>query len=162
LLALCEKMYWKRIWIVQEVILAREATILCGDKQVSWAKLQELIADLQAISDRGRAIHTAGVLAILDSPAAVIVWAKSQWDGSPQPLTKLLELYRSQQSTDIRDKVYALHGLAYDSDAIAINYNIDAKGLLIEVIYHTCSPQSSKTDAKRSKKDVLRFVKIMD
>jgi hypothetical protein len=94
-LGLCERGYWKRIWILQEIMLARKATVICGDQQVDWMKLQQLITDLQIISDKGRAMHTIGVSDILESPATVIVRAKSQWDGSPQPLTSLLEQYHN-------------------------------------------------------------------
>jgi hypothetical protein len=156
--ALCERDYWKRIWIVQEILLAKKATILCGDKQTNWTKLLHLISDVQAISDRGRAAHTVGVSRVLESPAAVIVQAKSQWNGSRQPLTKLLELYRHQQSTDIRDKVYALHGLAHDSATIAVNYALEPHALLIEVIYHACS---TPPFPKQSKHDMLRFATMM-
>jgi hypothetical protein len=57
--------------------------------------------------------------------------------------------------------VYALHGLASNSDAIAIDYRIDPKALLVEIIYHTCSVQASKTDMKRSKKESLGFAKMV-
>ncbi|KAF2828583.1 HET-domain-containing protein [Ophiobolus disseminans] len=160
-LSLCERVYWRRIWIVQEIMLAKDATVLCGNHRVGFTELQHLISDLQTISDRGRAMHITGVSDVLDSPATTIVKAKSEWDGSPQPLTTLLEQYHNQQSTDVRDKVYALHGLAHNSDAIAINYHIEPKALLTEIIYHTCSQQASKTDMKRSKKDLLRFAKMM-
>jgi hypothetical protein len=161
-LELCERQYWRRIWIVQEIMLAKKATILCGDKQVNWVRLQQLVADLQTIRNRGREVHTVGVSEVLDSPATVIVKAKSQWDGTPQPLSKLLQLYRTQQSTEIRDKVYALHGLACDSHAIEVDYRIDPKDLLVELIYHICSPQASKADMKKSKKDVVFFSKMMN
>jgi hypothetical protein len=153
--ALLVRTYWRRIWIVQEVLLAQKATILCGSKQVHWAKLSHLITSLQANSNRGRSFHTFNVLRILDTPAAVIVRAKSNWDGSPQPLTKLLKLYHRQQSTDIRDKVYALHGLASDSDGIAVDYTIDPKDLLVEVIYHAC------LDASQSKNEIRHFATMM-
>jgi hypothetical protein len=160
-LALCQRNYWNRIWIVQEIMVAKKASILCGDKQVSWAKFQNFIADLQIISDRGLAMHTIGGSVTLDSPAAVIVKAKMRWNGNPQPLSTLLEIYRQQQATDIRDKVYALHGLAYDNDSVVINYNIEPKALLLEVLYHICSSQALRPDLKRDEKDVLRFAKMM-
>lgn len=160
-LGLCERGYWKRIWIVQEIMLAKKVTIMCGNQQVSWTKLQQLIADFQIISDRGRAMHTIGVSEVLESPATAIVRAKSQWDGSPQSLTTLLEQYHNQRSTDIRDKVYALNGLASNIAAIAIGYRVDPKALLVEIIYHTCSEQVSKTDLKRSKKEKLRFAEMI-
>jgi hypothetical protein len=152
---LCSRTYWYRIWIVQEVLLAKRATLLYGSRQVPWTKLLHLISNLQAISDRSLAVHTYGVSSLLDTPAAVIVRAKSNWDGTPQPLTKLLQLYHRQESTDIRDKVYALHGLASDSDEIAVDYTIEPKDLLVEVIYHACS---SSHDSNRN---ILRFATIM-
>jgi hypothetical protein len=160
-LALCERDYWKRIWIVQEILLAKKVTFLCGQQQVSGNKMQGLMTDLQLIADRGRAMHTHGAVNVLDSSATTIINAKIQWDGSPQPLTTLLKRYRNQQSTDVRDKVYALHGLASNSHAIPIDYNITPEELLVDVIYHTCSPEASTSDMKMSKKDLLHFAKSL-
>ena len=161
ILGLCEKEYWRRIWIVQEVLLAKEVKILCGHHCVQWIKLQLLLIDLQAISDRGRSLHVVGVPAVLDSPAAVIIRAKAQWNGDPQPLTLLLEQYHRQHSTDVRDKVYALHGLASDSGAISINYRIDPKELFVQIVKHACSSVAPKMDMKRLRKNLLDFAKLM-
>jgi len=161
ILRLCEKEYWRRIWIVQEVLLAKEVKILCGGRCVQWIKLQKLLVDLQAISDRGRSLHVVGVPAVLDSPAAVIIRAKAQWNGDPQPLTLLLEQYHRQHSTDVRDKVYALHGLASDSGAISINYRIDPKELFVQIVKHACSSVAPKMDMKRLRKNLLDFAKLM-
>jgi hypothetical protein len=160
-LALFQREYWTRIWIVQEIQLARKLTILCGEEHASGSQLQELMRDLQSILDRGRAVHTPGLMDVLDSPAATIIRAKMQWNGDPLPLTMLLRRYRNQHSTDVRDKVYALHGLASNSHAIPINYNITPEELLVEIIYHTCSPEASKSDLKMSKKDLLHFAKSL-
>jgi hypothetical protein len=140
-LALCEKNYWRRIWIVQEIMLAKEATIYCGSKDVSWQKFEELVSKLQAISDRGREKHTLCVSSILASPAIVIAKAKSGWDGNPQRLSTLLQLYHDHEATDIRDKIYALHGLAEDSLDIVVDYQKSTKDLLVEVLYYICAAQ---------------------
>ena len=34
---LYQREYWQRVWIVQEVCLAREAVVLCGRTQISWS-----------------------------------------------------------------------------------------------------------------------------
>lgn len=81
-LALCKRKYWTRIWFVQEIMLAKRATIMCGKEQVSWEKLQQLILDLLKISNEGLDVLIIGVLEALASAAAVIVRAKSQWNGS--------------------------------------------------------------------------------
>lgn len=41
-----------------------------------------------------------------------------------------------------------------------IDYSIHTKDLLIEVIYHTCSLQSSEMEMKRSQRDLLRSARI--
>ena len=160
-LELCERGYWRRIWIVQEVLLAKHIQILCGGYCVEWAKLQQLLEDFQAISDRGRSLHVVGVPAVLESSAAIIIRAKAQWNGDPQPFTLLLEQYHRQYSTDVRDKVYALHGLASDSSMIPINYRIDPKQLLTKMICHACSPLAPKMGTKRSSTGLLDFAKLM-
>jgi hypothetical protein len=156
-LALGERNYWRRIWIVQELMLAKEATIYCGSKDVSWQKFEDLVNNLQAISDRGRDKHTLCVSSILDSPAIVIAKAKSEWDGNPQPLTTLLQLYHKHQATDIRDKIYALHGLAEDSLDIVVDYHKSTKNLLVEVLHHACTSRDSSTKRKWATKELIRF-----
>ncbi|KAI4694771.1 hypothetical protein J4E81_006372 [Alternaria sp. BMP 2799] len=156
ILELCQRQYWQRIWIVQEVLLATEVKILCGGLCVDWMKLQELLEDLQALAYKPR-----GKRNVLSSPAAVIIGAKAQWNGHPQPLALLLKRYRKQHSTDVRDKVYALHGLASDSDAIAIDYNIDPKELLVQIINHVYSQQASEMDTRRSERGIFDFAKLM-
>lgn len=156
ILELCQRQYWQRIWIVQEVLLATEVKILCGGLCIDSMKLQELLEDVQAV-----AYKSPGERTVLSSPAAVIIGAKAQWNGQLQPLALLLERYRKQRSTDVRDKVYALHGLASDSDAIAIDYNIDPKELLVQIINHIYSPQATKMDTRRSERGIFCFAKLM-
>lgn len=39
--------YFSRMWIVQEVVLARRLTIYCGSKSVDWSKVSYLRAQLK-------------------------------------------------------------------------------------------------------------------
>lgn len=36
------RFYWSRIWIVQELLLAKTITVICGKKSVHWDRLDEL------------------------------------------------------------------------------------------------------------------------
>lgn len=92
-----------------------------------------------AIQDRRRDSDTLCVSSIVNSPAFVILDQKSFWSGKRTRLMSLLKLYRNHQATDIRDKVYALHGLAEDSLDMVVNYNKSTKNLFVEVLYHTCA-----------------------
>ena len=157
-LALCERNYWKRIWIVQEVMLARQATIYCGSKNICWSSFESLVEDLQRISSRGREKHTPCVSSILASPAIVIGMAKSAWNGELQPLTRLLQVYRDHEATNLRDKVYALLGLAHDRSSIPIDYRISTRDLLIQVLLHACDSERSIYDKETmTSRNLLRF-----
>jgi hypothetical protein len=39
---LYQREYWKRVWIVQEVCLAREAIVLCGKTQIPWSYISQV------------------------------------------------------------------------------------------------------------------------
>ncbi|CAN9170884.1 unnamed protein product [Alternaria alternata] len=160
-LALCERDYWRRIWIVQEIMLAREATIYCGSKCVSWQKFEEFVNKLQALYDKARGKRTLDVCSILDSPAIVIAKAKSEWDRNPQPLTRLLQLYRDHEATDIRDKIYALHGLAEDSLDIAVDYHKSIEDLHVEVLYYVCASRELSCGREWAARELVSFGKLI-
>ncbi|KAK4220897.1 heterokaryon incompatibility protein-domain-containing protein [Podospora fimiseda] len=39
-----QRPWWRRVWIIQEVVLARQATILCGTASIPWDDLAECLA----------------------------------------------------------------------------------------------------------------------
>lgn len=49
-IALLRKVYWERMLMVQEVLLAKKVAMLCGRKRIPWSKLKDLVEDSQ-ISD---------------------------------------------------------------------------------------------------------------
>jgi hypothetical protein len=146
---------------VQEILLANDVTVRCGSAQVSWRKIQHFVSDFQRMSVRGLSTVMLNASNISYSPAAVMVRAKSRWNGTPQPLAKLLGLYRHQQATDIRDKVYALLGLADDSASMEIDYDIHPKALLIQTIWHANTSLTTVTNPKSSMQHAMRFASMM-
>ena len=140
LLALCNIEYWRRIWIVQELILAKKATLYCGSEDVDWEAFEQFFTDLDT-QPRSK-LHDRGVdsaTRLLNSPAAVLVEAKKSWVEEHMPLTTLLRLYHDRDSTLVLDKVYALHGLAKDSSDIPMDYAMSPMDLLAEVLGHACA-----------------------
>jgi hypothetical protein len=49
ILLLCHNKYWSRIWIVQEVMVAKDIVICCGQCSFRWAQLAELFLQLAKI-----------------------------------------------------------------------------------------------------------------
>jgi hypothetical protein len=124
------------MWIIQEVTLAKEVAIHCGIRTLSWQKLVQMYKDLQTVISRGREIHTPSAHAIHDNPAMSIVRTKAELGGSPRPLRLLLQDYGNHEATKIRDKIYALVGIAENASDIVIDYHMSVKEVLLDVFYH--------------------------
>jgi hypothetical protein len=153
MLSLCERPYWTQIWIVQELLLPKTVTIFCGSKELPWCHFEGFFGDIAAIVNSGWGQHK-GVSLTIASAASKIVKVKCDWNKqSALPLNDLLHLCRDQRSTDVRDKVYALCGLANDSNRLEIDYGIAPKRLLVAVLEHTCTTlnTSLNTSLKDSK-----------
>ena len=102
------KVWFKRIWVVQEAVSAQSISVLCGDGEFDWDELgltacwvQKQVmrsdyADFEMFE--GTSVFEASELYDRDS------LQKSDW-------IELLHAYRSLGATDPRDKVYALYGL---------------------------------------------------
>ena len=161
-LQLCNRNYWRRIWIVQEVMLAKKATLFCGSMHASWNQFEGLITDLHRIFEMGLAHTRSAYLrcahGVLSSPAIVIAKAMSTRTERKQSLVTLLEVYRHHEATDIRDKVYALHGLAEDTENLPIDYRTSPKELFSNVLRHAISGTSKSV---KGRKELFRLGKMM-
>ncbi|KAI5867869.1 HET-domain-containing protein [Durotheca rogersii] len=82
--------WWRRIWIVQEVVAARELVVLLGPTVLPWRMLGRLCAEIQASE-------------FLAHPLAPALHACGYQSGRTMPL-----------ASDPRDKLYALLGMASD------------------------------------------------
>lgn len=89
--------WFDRVWILQEVALARLATILAGQKTARWTS--ESIDKLLALCSQ-----------LNDEPPSALKWLPASQP--EQDLLSILQRSRNCSSTDPRDKVFAVLGLA--------------------------------------------------
>lgn len=117
--------WWQRIWCTQEVIVAKEVQIYCGDEEISgrtvgvyarWHHAQRWLGqstpkELDEIGVRSayRRLNTWG------------------WTGT---FLEILSTFKGLEATDPRDKVYALLGL------LEINRQANIDKLYMSVDYH--------------------------
>ena len=47
MLRVFDREYWHRMWIVQEIILARRIHLICGSRSVSWEKVSDFFRPLR-------------------------------------------------------------------------------------------------------------------
>jgi hypothetical protein len=49
--------YWRRVWIIQELALARHVTIHCGRLEISWSALSASIRNFDHCSENSEIIN---------------------------------------------------------------------------------------------------------
>ncbi|KAK4905311.1 WD repeat-containing protein jip5 [Elasticomyces elasticus] len=104
---LCNRAYWTRLWIFQELMLAKHIVLLCGDKAIPWACLTNV---MEAPQRQRRQDRNTDNQSLTKSPATLIVQqSKSPLD---HRLWELIMANRSLMCSQPRDKVYGLLGVA--------------------------------------------------
>lgn len=137
LLYIMQLKYWSRIWIVQEVVLAREAVIRCGDFAYSWDDILSLRKSLEI----RRSIDTRTSLDDqLDwsESEPIAVWCMEKALGRRHSIMDALYDFRNHDCSDRRDRIYALLGL-FPFAPVEADYNKSCAELYIEFL--TAAPQ---------------------
>jgi len=110
--------YWRRVWIIQEIAMGTEVFVFCGPDKVSWKAIELLMGQLSKRTlFRGKQINQVEHLCITRT--------QKQQDN---PISLLQAMYESRASlaTNLRDRVYGLLSLVYDSDRYVDRPRYDA------------------------------------
>lgn len=108
--SILSRRWFKRLWILQEVALARAANIMCGDKIISWQKLAEYYEEVFSKTDH---IHRFPHLKIVFEYGLQGI----------KPMKILPELFTCSylhSSSDPRDRVFALLGIVGNERPISM------------------------------------------
>lgn len=146
--ALIRRPWWRRVWILQELVLARELLFVCGDERVeetdfmgAWAALDivhriisnRIFDKLETASEYERAFTSAMVD---DAAKKMLTYRRrmsmSYKGGTPCQLLSLLRLTlmgrtgrigSNFDATDARDRIFGLLGLSSDREDLRITPN---------------------------------------
>lgn len=109
--------YWNRVWILQEIGKARNINLCVGEAPVDWKRFISWISmhdgdgDVQSEGDD-----------VIEGPLKLDRLRKHKYDGSCT-LRQLLINHAGALSTEPRDKIYGLVGLASDGRGFPLDYN---------------------------------------
>lgn len=107
--------YFRRLWIIQELIMSRDITLRIGDA--------EFIVDQTVSSDVVKACNV---------PWFTFITRKSIGDQSGNNLRAAVEFVDSSRASDPRDKIFGILGLIDSGEyRIAANYSISFRHLVI-------------------------------
>jgi len=129
--ALCkflQRAYWSRIWVVQEVAVGSNTLFVCGTRMVSENALHHALRLLRNFrlhhllksGQDVRFIPSEGDGILSMDPSRPINLLKIRRAAEPSPLIYLMRSLRHFQATDPRDKVFALLGIASDSQVLGL------------------------------------------
>ncbi|KAH8896971.1 HET-domain-containing protein [Thozetella sp. PMI_491] len=118
--------WWKRVWTVQEFLLARDVIFYCGPRQISASILargaSNLIKHGRSCCDPNSGSFSRKFSVSEDDGISHDVWhglnnflGLTAWAGTSPSIRDFhwtLTLFRRRLSTDQRDKIYGLLGLA--------------------------------------------------
>jgi hypothetical protein len=131
----CE--YWFRIWVYQEVVLARKATLVCGPDRIGWDRLMKAVQNWTRLQEPElgyislaqhillkRTGYDKMVSMCLHRLARLSRTVGTTWKSEAKllDLDTLLERTRHMKSTDPRDKIYAMLGAVDIYFPISVDY----------------------------------------
>lgn len=123
-----DREWFRRVWIRQEVAVAKTIMVMCGKERIKWNTLSlacdiltspEIGGDFDSVtgmvSNRGQGARWVVTIETLRE-----VWAKDRGLN----LELLLLHGRGTNATDARDRVYGLLGLADIADKLRVDYTV--------------------------------------
>jgi hypothetical protein len=136
---LFERNYWRRIWIVQELTVAKEIVFYCGDSSIEAKRLlgvQQLFLQIynfdgfpkDLLLDFFQGNLSARTRLRKNGIQAMYHWEQELVYTEPSFYTCLLHHY-NKESSDPRDMIYGLAALANQTSKykVEVDYNLSTK-----------------------------------
>ncbi|RYO97352.1 hypothetical protein DL764_007330 [Monosporascus ibericus] len=140
--AVIRKAWWQRIWVVQETVVARKATVWYGNMSAPWQLFSSAVIEYDKSRMRTNA---SNFITQLDSGHVLMQYTRVIMDiestrrdwgmGKPMQLLPLLRKFRARLSSDSRDKVFAILGLIrswVENQRLDVDYSLDFDTLSLD------------------------------
>ena len=130
--------WFERLWIWQEVRLAREAYLFCGNEGVPWESVRKVILMLTKVPTPG------WITPLLRRCFTISNYAGNEAQ-MRQSLERLLDNARSASCSDPRDKIFAVLSLADPGETRGIDadYSKPAEAIFYDLVLHFTSKLQS-------------------
>ncbi|SPO02004.1 uncharacterized protein DNG_04677 [Cephalotrichum gorgonifer] len=154
ILALLQRPWFRRIWVLQEVAAARHVLIKCGPASIDgyafcvglsglalsyipYPGLRELTHSITYLV-RGAIFRPRDVIGI-----------SGRFSLDIRPMSELVEMYHTREATERHDKIFALLGMSSDDPSTAglsVDYRIPW-GQLFKRLIHFCTSEQVSVSA---------------
>ena len=132
----CQRTYFTRTWIIQEIVLAQRATLICGRKQLDWATwVQVLDHWVNPAAHPDRHLRHR----IKESHAWTVCqewWRHKNVSAGTRSLGELAVQFAGFNCSIVHDKVYALTGLITTGQVFTVDYDCTVTDLCLFLLGH--------------------------
>jgi predicted nucleic acid-binding protein len=122
---LTTRSWFKRTWVIQEVALASDPRVLCGDKETTWHQFEFALGFFEGSGLLGTMRKTAFTAGGINRRTDISTIRNQLEQRSKPTLLDCVIQNRLADATNPRDKVFAFCGLAKDAGPDGLQINID-------------------------------------
>jgi hypothetical protein len=150
--------WFRRMWVVQEIVVAADLNIMYGDVTIPWPVLALLAANarsanflqlFQNAATSGPEVSECDTDRLFNS--SLVAGIKIMYSqGCLWNLGLALESFRTFESTDPRDMVYAILGITADAEDASLkpDYHKSVEAVFVEVSKYLFTRSWDATDGK--------------
>jgi hypothetical protein len=128
--------YFSRVWVIQEIVFARDVQILLGDRTVDWDAFSRTVDYVGTNKKVHLGLHKMLPRILSYRERAVSFLGGKVHDGKPGSLLQLLGDTRICGASNERDKIYALLGMSIEKDeeGLAPDYRLTIRETFINLV----------------------------
>jgi hypothetical protein len=150
--ALSRRKYWTRIWIVQEITVARRLELFCGDEKVPWSTFAlactfppdlwtpwayDIWTPLGITDEQEQIMRRSAGKWLHHSTMYGLIRSQKRWPMEIESLETLSTRYKKSECEDRRDKIFALFSIASEvrhGHIFNVDYTKDIEGTFISLV----------------------------
>lgn len=134
--ALCFRPYWTRLWIVQELVLAKDIEVRYGNEIVPCDRFGDFLDKVKCGATPIRTQDKFDYETVRSNPA-MSIFVQTDSLLRERTLFQLLDTTKRQECAETRDRIYALLGIAFHGHAdIEADYAMPIPALLNTVLWN--------------------------
>ncbi|KPI44819.1 uncharacterized protein AB675_2794 [Cyphellophora attinorum] len=138
----CNRHYWKRVWIVQEMILPSRLWFICGRRRLSRTSFLVAVRCCKRQLQSGALVPIAKVLPSVKNLDRRL-GLKLEYTNGRIGLLGLLEHLAHAQCDDARDKIYGILAIVRRTHLIKIDYRKPLLQVLLDGLYACLSSRDN-------------------
>ena len=140
---LSEARYWNRLWIIQEILLAKSISVMYGPRTIPWSQLEVLFNDiLLHLKDAQKPVDDIVYAESLrSSNLGRFILERQKMlsegvDGAARLFDwyNIIQLSRESCCTDVRDRIFGVLGLVDPLFRIPVDYSLSTERICREVL----------------------------